>query len=62
MGDLLRLSPWSGGLGPFCVENAIWLLRFWYGRVLIVRRKIGAATCTLYFPFFPDNSEIPATP
>ena len=44
MGDLLRFSPWSGGLGrqaqagahmdKFCVENAIWLLGFfWRGHV-----------------------------
>ena len=63
-----RLGPigpsWSAKFfwDPFCVENAIWLLGFWCGRVLSVRRKTGAALSTLYFPFSLDNSEIPATP
>ena len=50
MGDFLRFSPWSGGLGRqiqkkkifldlFGVENAIWLLGFWSCRVLY-REKI----------------------
>ena len=59
MGDLLILSPWS--VSAQDLENTIWLLGFWHGRVLSVRRKTGAALCTLYFLFSPDNNEILAT-
>ena len=50
MGDLLISSPWS--VSAQGLENTIWLLGFWHGRVLSVRRKIGAALCTFYFLVF----------
>ena len=39
------VAPEKNFWGPFCVENAIWLLGFWHGRVLRVIGKTIAAPC-----------------
>ena len=46
MGDLLRLSPWSGGLGwTLVIRVLLWVLL----PCFCERGKTVAATCTLYF-------------
>ena len=63
MGDLLRFSSWSGGLGRQAQAGAPFEIRvlWWCGcRVLYVREKIVAAILYSVF-FFSGNSEIPAT-
>ena len=39
------VAPEKNFWAPFCVENAIWLLGFWRGRVLRVIGKTIAAPC-----------------
>ena len=61
MGDFLRFSLWSGGLGrqaQACaqdVKNAI--MRLGFVVVVFLEREKKHYSCTLYF--FPNNSEIP---
>ena len=45
-----RLGPWENFLGPFCIENAIWLLGFFFGVVVVVFSERENMVATLCIP------------